>query len=171
MRLNNLPVAKGGRKPHRRVGHGRGSGRGKTSGRGQKGQRSRSGSSMRPGFESGHVPLYRRLPRRGFNNSRFRSDHAVVNVGSLDRIKRVKKIDSEVLKKAGLVRRNADKIKILGHGEVGRALKVTADKFSDTAVQKIKDAGGEAIVTGACLHKSDTQNESEQNRSEDQASE
>jgi len=144
MRLNDLPKSSGSGPTRKRVGRGRGSGHGKTSGRGHKGQKSRSGYSARPGFESGHVPLF-----RGFSNFRFRTEYAVVNVGDLDRISDAEEIDRDALVSAGLVRKNAKKIKILGTGEVSRALKVKADRFSRQAAEKINGAGGEAIVPEA----------------------
>jgi large subunit ribosomal protein L15 len=147
MRLHNLPKSTGSGPSRKRVGRGRGSGHGKTSGRGHNGQKSRSGYSARPGFESGHIPLFRRLPKRGFSNFRFRTVYAVVNVGDLDGIENAEVIDREALVNAGLVRKNAGKIKILGNGEVTKALKVKVDKFSGQAAEKIKSAGGEAIGT------------------------
>lgn len=154
MRLNNIPSRRGGRKARLRVGRGVGSGKGKTSGRGQKGQKSRSGSSMRPGFESGHVPLYRRLPRRGFNNARFRVEYAQVNVGRLSKVNCEQQVDLGVLIDAGLVRKNAQKVKILGGGNVERALRIVAHRFSRRAVEKIEAAGGQAIVAGADIARS-----------------
>lgn len=148
MRLNQLSGISGNRRGRKRLGRGRGSGHGKTSGRGHKGQNSRAGRSVRPGFESGHVPLYRRLPHRGFNNANFKVEYAVVNVGSLSKIKRVKNIDRDTLIKARLIRKNAKLVKILGYGEVDRAFNVKADKFSGTASEKIIAAGGEVVVLG-----------------------
>ncbi len=145
MRLNNIPANKDTGKNRKRLGRGRGSGHGKTSGRGHKGQKSRAGSSQRPGFESGHVPLYRRLPRRGFNNFNFHTQYAVVNVGDLSRVEETEVIDKEALVKAGLVRKNAKLIKILGWGELESPVKIRADKFSTTAAEKIKAAGGEIL--------------------------
>ena len=145
MRLNNLPASKGASRSRKRVGRGRGSGHGKTSGRGHKGQRSRSGSSLRPGFESGHVPLFRRLPKRGFSNFKFRRRYAIVNVNDLARLEGLENIDASALISARLVRRNATRIKVLGHGEIDRAVKVQAHAFSRSAVEKITKAGGEAI--------------------------
>jgi len=143
MRLHNL-IKSGGRKDRKRVGRGEGGGRGKTSGRGHKGQRSRSGSSLRPGFESGHVPLYRKLPKRGFSNYNFRTEYSVVNIGDLEKID-TDTIDREALVKSGLVRSSSTLIKILGEGEISKALTVTADKFSASAREKIEKAGGSVI--------------------------
>ncbi len=149
MRLDKIPPSKGAKRPRKRIGRGRSSGHGKTSGRGHKGQKSRSGSSMRPGFESGHVPLYRRLPRRGFSNFKFRIEYTAVNIGVLDRIAtEVDLVDREALIEAGLVRKNVQRIKILGKGEISRAVKVQAEKFSAAAAEKILKAGGEIITLG-----------------------
>ncbi len=144
MRLHEL-IKTPGRKSRKRIGRGEGSGRGKTSGRGHKGQRARSGSSLRPGFESGHVPLYRKLPKRGFNNARFRTSFAVVNVGDLRRIEGGT-VDREALVQARLVRKDADSIKILGDGDLDRALNVTVDRVSGSAREKIEKAGGTVTV-------------------------
>lgn len=145
MRLHNL-VKSGGFKKRKRVGRGEGGGLGKTSGRGHKGQRSRAGFSLRPGFESGHVPLYRKLPKRGFSNFRFRKEYAIVNVGDLERVEGVT-VDHGSLVAAGLVRRGARLIKVLGVGEVSRALTVKADKLSASAKEKIEKAGGKVILS------------------------
>lgn len=145
MRLNNLP--KGSNRPRKRVGKGEGNGLGKTSGRGQKGQKSRAGYSQRPGFESGHIPLYRRLPRRGFNNKNFRTTYAVVNVGDLERIE-ASQITPEILANHGLVRPGSERIKVLGDGELSRAITISAHHFSSGAREKIEKAGGTATVLG-----------------------
>ena len=145
MRLHNL-IKSGGRKERKRVGRGEGGGRGKTSGRGHKGQRSRSGFGLRPGFESGHIPLYRKLPKRGFSNFQFRTEYSVVNVGDLERVEE-SDVDRNVLIKAGLVRSSSKLIKILGEGDVSKALNVTADKFSASAKEKIEKAGGTIVLT------------------------
>lgn len=146
MRLNQLP--KGPNRPRKRVGKGEGNGHGKTCGRGQKGQKSRSGFSQRPGFESGHIPLYRRLPRRGFNNKNFRTEYAVVNLGDLSRVEG-DSIEPKDLEAAGLIRANSARVKVLGDGEVDRALTLHAHKFSASAVKKIEAAGGKAVVLEA----------------------
>lgn len=143
MRLQNIP--KGSNRPRKRVGKGEGNGLGKTSGRGQKGQKSRSGYSQRPGFESGHIPLYRRLPRRGFNNSNFSSSIAIVNLSDLEGLEG-DHVDPALMKAKGLVRNGSDRIKVLGDGEISRALNVSAHKFSASAIEKIEKAGGRAIV-------------------------
>lgn len=146
MKLHNLTNNIGATKRGKRIGRGQGSGRGKTSTRGVKGYKSRSGSSIRPGFEGGQLPLYRKLPRRGFNNYRFRTDYALVNLSDLDRIVDTTEIDRDALVKAGLVRKQAKLIKVLADGEISRALTITANKFSQTAVEKIEKAGGKVIV-------------------------
>lgn len=146
MRLNNLP--KGSNRPRKRVGKGEGNGLGKTSGRGQKGQKSRSGYSQRPGFESGHIPLYRRLPRRGFNNKNFRKEYAVVNVGDLARVEE-SEITPEVLTQRGLVRRGSVLVKILGDGEIDRAVTISAHHFSGVARAKIEQAAGTVTILEA----------------------
>ncbi|MDP1581276.1 MAG: 50S ribosomal protein L15 [Candidatus Didemnitutus sp.] len=146
MRLHTLKNVKGAVHRRKRVGCGEGSGHGKTSGRGGKGQSARSGGSIRPGFEGGQMPLYRKLPHRGFNNYNFRTSYAVVNVSDLDKLAAdVSDVNIDVLAKAGFVRPGA-LLKILGNGEVTRSFKVTAAKFSDSAKAKIEKAGGQAIV-------------------------
>jgi large subunit ribosomal protein L15 len=147
MRLHNLTNVKGAVHRRKRVGCGEGGGHGKTSGRGGKGQTARSGSSIRPGFEGGQMPLYRKLPHRGFNNVNFKKVFSIVNLGDFARLDAsVTEVDRAVLVSAGLIRDNADAIKVLGDGEVPRALKVKAAQFSASAKAKIEKAGGEAIV-------------------------
>lgn len=147
MRLHNLPKS-GGFKSRKRIGRGEGGGRGKTSGRGHKGQRARSGSSLRPGFESGHIPLYRKLPKRGFSNFEFHTNYAIVNVGDLARIEG-EIVDRESLIAAGLLRNSDKLIKILGEGEIAKKVSVSAHKFSASAQAKIEAAGGSVTVLGA----------------------
>jgi large subunit ribosomal protein L15 len=147
MKLHELKNVPGAIHRKKRVGCGEGGGHGKTSGRGGKGQSARSGSSIRPGFEGGQMPLYRKLPHRGFNNYEFRTEIAVVNLrdlGGLDAS--VTKVDAEALAKAGLIRSGEKTVKVLGDGEITRALEVTAAKFSESAKAKIEKAGGKAIV-------------------------
>jgi large subunit ribosomal protein L15 len=147
MRLHTLSNVKGATHRRKRVGCGEGGGHGKTSGRGGKGQTARSGSSIRPGFEGGQMPLYRKLPHRGFNNKNFRTNYAVVNLGDLARLDAgVSDVNVAVLVQAGLVRADGALLKVLGDGELSRALKVTAAKFSASAKTKIEKAGGEVIV-------------------------
>jgi len=146
MRLHSLKNVKGAVHRKKRVGCGEGGGHGKTSTKGGKGQTARSGGSIRPGFEGGQMPLYRKLPHRGFNNYNFRTSYAVVNVGDLSALDAsVTEVNVDVLAQAGLVREGA-LLKILGNGEISRAFKVTAAKFSASAKEKIEKAGGQAIV-------------------------
>ena len=147
MRLHNLTNVKGAVHRKKRVGCGEGGGHGKTSTRGGKGQSARSGSSIRPGFEGGQMPLYRKLPHRGFNNYEFRTGYAVVNVGDLARLDAaVTEVNTETLVKAGLIRSGVALLKVLGDGEITRALKVTAQKFTGSAKAKLEKAGGQAIT-------------------------
>ncbi len=147
MKLHELKNVAGAVHRKKRVGCGEGGGHGKTSGRGGKGQSARSGSSIRPGFEGGQMPLYRKLPHRGFNNYEFRTEVAVFNVGELAGLDaKVTEVNASVLAAAGLIRKGETVVKILGDGEITRALKVTAAKFSDSAKAKIEKAGGQAIV-------------------------
>ena len=147
MKLHELKNVKGAIHRKKRVGCGEGGGHGKTSGRGGKGQSARSGSSIRPGFEGGQMPLYRKLPHRGFNNYEFRTEIAVLNVGDLAKLDAaVTEVNAEVLAQAGLIRADQAGLKILGDGEISRALKVTACKFSESAKAKLEKAGGQAIV-------------------------
>ncbi len=147
MKLHELKNVKGAIHRKKRVGCGEGGGHGKTSGRGGKGQSARSGSSIRPGFEGGQMPLYRKLPHRGFNQAAFRNQPEVVNVGDLARLDAgVTEVNSEILAKAGIVRGDKSLLKVLGDGDLTRAFKITAAKFSETAKAKIEKAGGQAIV-------------------------
>ena len=147
MRLHTLKNVKGAVHRKKRVGCGEGGGHGKTSGKGGKGQTARSGGSIRPGFEGGQMPLYRKLPHRGFNNYEFRTEYAVVNVGDLARLDdKISEVDAGVLATAGLIRPGVKLLKVLGDGELSRALKVTAQKFTGSAKAKLEKAGGQAIV-------------------------
>ncbi|WP_221029661.1 50S ribosomal protein L15 [Actomonas aquatica] len=147
MKLHELKNVAGAVHRRKRVGCGEGGGHGKTSGRGGKGQTARSGGGIRIGFEGGQMPLYRRLPHRGFNQANFRTEPAVLNVGDLARLdESVTEVNAEVLAKAGIIRAGETFVKVLGDGELSRALKVTASKFSASAKAKIEAAGGEAIV-------------------------
>lgn len=147
MKLHELKNVPGAVHRKKRVGCGEGGGRGKTSGRGGKGQTARSGGSIRPGFEGGQMPLYRKLPHRGFNNFNHRIEVAVVNVGDLNALPAgIKEVTSAVLAEQGLLRSGETLVKILGDGEIARALKVTASKFSGSAKEKIEKAGGQAVV-------------------------
>ena len=147
MRLHTLKNVKGAVHRKKRVGCGEGGGHGKTSTRGGKGQSARSGSSIRPGFEGGQMPLYRKLPHRGFNNYEHRTSYAVVNVGDLARLDaQVTEVNADVLAAAGLVRPGLTMLKVLGDGEITRPLKVTAQKFTGSAKAKLEKAGGSALT-------------------------
>ncbi|HRE80010.1 MAG TPA: 50S ribosomal protein L15 [Opitutaceae bacterium] len=147
MKLHELKNVEGAVHRRKRVGCGEGGGHGKTSGRGGKGQTARSGGSIRPGFEGGQMPLYRKLPHRGFNQAAFRVEPVVVNVGDLAALDSgVTEINAQVLSDHGLIRKDETFLKVLGTGEISRALKVTAAKFSASAKAKIEAAGGQAIV-------------------------
>lgn len=141
MKLETLKPNKGAKHRSKRVGCGESSGRGKTSGRGHKGQKARSGGGNRPGFEGGQMPLARRLPKKGFNNSRFRMQWAVVKVGDLEKIDG-NLVNEQSLRAAGLVSGDFDGIKILGNGTLTRKLKVAVDRVSCGALAKISAAGG-----------------------------
>jgi len=138
MKLHDLSPAKGSRKARKRIGRGPGSGTGKTAGRGHKGQRSRSGFSQRAGFEGGQMPLVRRVPKRGFNNI-FRTEYAVLNVSRLAQLDG--EVSPESLVQLGWAH-TGELIKVLGHGDIDKALTVKAHKFSASARAKIEQAGG-----------------------------
>lgn len=147
MKLHELKNVPGAVHRKKRVGCGEGGGHGKTSGKGGKGQTARSGGSIRPGFEGGQMPLYRKLPHRGFNNYNFRTEYATVNVSDLAKLDAsINEVNAEVLAKAGFIRADGLQLKVLGDGELSRSLKVSAVKFSETAKAKIEKAGGQAIV-------------------------
>ncbi|MCX7847858.1 MAG: 50S ribosomal protein L15 [bacterium] len=149
MRLHELQPAKGSRHARKRVGCGSGSGHGKTSGRGHKGQKARSGGSVRPGFEGGQTPLYRRLPRRGFNNTAFATVYETVNVGELNEFAAQARVGREELRARGLIRgKQGARLKVLGDGELTVALHVVADAFSKRAEEKIVAAGGRCERVG-----------------------
>jgi large subunit ribosomal protein L15 len=145
MSLNNLKPAAGSKFARKRVGRGPGSGNGKTAGRGNKGAQSRSGYSYKRGFEGGQMPLHRRVPKRGFNNTDFRTSYEVVNLDQLEaRFDAGATVTPEALKAAGLVNVRDARIKVLARGEVSKALTVQAHKFSGKAAEKIAAAGGRA---------------------------
>jgi large subunit ribosomal protein L15 len=145
--INRLKPARGANRKNKRVGRGMGSGHGKTATRGYKGQKSRSGTSMRPGFEGGQMPLHRRLPKRGFHNI-FRKEYALVNLDDLARFDAGARVDPEVLKEKGIITKLLDGLKVLGGGEIDRALHVVAHRFSRSAAEKIQKAGGTVEVIG-----------------------
>ena len=145
MKLNELSPAPGSVKEHYRKGRGHASGNGKQAGRGHKGQNARTGGGVRPGFEGGQMPLYRRLPKRGFNN-KWATVYDVVNVDELNKFEAGAVVDQAALEEAGIVKQVRDGVKILGEGELKVALTVKANKFSKSAVEKIEAAGGKAEV-------------------------
>ena len=147
MKLYELSPAPNSAKPKRRLGRGTASGLGKTSGKGTKGQNSRSGGGVRPGFEGGQMPLIRRLPKRGFNNKRFRREFTVVNVGDLNILDDKSVVTAELLMEKNLISSLAPYgLKVLGNGNLEKSLTVKANKFSETALSKIAKAGGKAEV-------------------------
>ena len=154
MRLHNLRPRPGARHRVRRLGCGESSGHGKTSGKGHKGQKARSGGSIRLGFEGGQMPLIRRLPKRGFNNAAFHSNYAIVNLSDLNEFKAGTVVNEELLRESKLVRGNVAGIKILGDGELKHALKIEADKVSESARTKIEKAGGTISMREPATQKS-----------------
>ena len=145
MNLDSLKPAKGSVKNKKRIGRGHGSGFGKTSGRGHKGSGQRSGNKKRPWFEGGQMPLARRLPRKGFNNI-FKEKFQIVNICDIVNIANVSKVDSVVLNDNGLIRSALKPVKILGKGEIDIKINITASSFSETAKNKIENAGGTVTI-------------------------
>jgi len=146
MNLSSLHPAKNSRKNRKRVGRGPGSGKGKTAGRGTKGQKSISGYSRKRGFEGGQMPLHRRVPKRGFTNI-FKEEYQEINIHRLGKIKK-EKITPKVLVDAGLLKKESQDVKILGKGDLTSAKEIHAHKFTQSAQEKIKKAGGKAIIIG-----------------------
>ncbi len=146
MKLNNIHPAEGATTVSKRLGRGTGSGTGKTAGKGHKGQNARSGGGVRPGFEGGQLPLFRRLPKRGFTNAKFKTVYAVINLSDLENFENGAVVTPELLHEMGLVKKQLDGIKVLGNGTLTKKLTVKAHKFSDTAAAKIEDLGGKAEV-------------------------
>ncbi|MBQ5648558.1 MAG: 50S ribosomal protein L15 [Clostridia bacterium] len=145
MKLHELSPAPGSVKASYRKGRGPGSGNGKTAGKGHKGQNARSGGGVRPGFEGGQLPLYRKLPKRGFYN-RFATQYAVINLSTLAKFEDGAVVDLEVLRNCGIVKTNEDKLKVLGNGELTNKITVKAAVFSASAKEKIEAAGGKTEV-------------------------
>ena len=145
MELQDLVSVKGSKKAPKRIGRGHGSGQGKTAGKGHKGQNARSGGGVRPGFEGGQMPLQRRIPKRGINNI-FAKKVISINVGELEKFGENSVIDAGELMNMGLIKRNFDKIKILGDGNLTKSLTVKANMFSKSAIEKIQAVGGKAEV-------------------------
>ena len=147
MRVHELFPAPGSTKNRKRIGQGIGSGTGKTSGKGHKGQKARAGGGVRPGFEGGQMPIYRRTPKRGFSNFRFAKNYQIVNVADLEnRFEAGTEISVNELFKAGLVRSLLGPVKILGEGQISKAFNIRANAFSRQAAEKIQAAGGKAEV-------------------------
>lgn len=147
MKLQNMQPAPGSVTKSKRLGRGTGSGLGKTSGKGHKGQNARSGGGVRPGFEGGQMPLIRRLPRRGFNNKNFKKEYNIINVGDLNVFEDKTVVTVELLLEKNLINKVAPYgLKVLGNGELTKALTVKASKFTDNASQKIVSAGGKVEV-------------------------
>jgi large subunit ribosomal protein L15 len=146
MKINELKSTPGARRTAYRKGRGVGSGNGKTAGRGHKGQNARAGGGVRPGFEGGQMPIYRRLPKRGFNNKRFALSMIEINVGDLERFDSGTVVDAALLKESGTISlpKVNDGIKVLGSGELSKKLLVKANKFTASAREKIEKAGGSA---------------------------
>ena len=145
MRIHELKKPEGSTKAPKRIGRGQGTGQGTTAGRGMNGQNSRSGGGVRLGFEGGQMPLYRRLPKRGFNN-KWAKEYAEINVKDLNKFEDGAVVDIAALLECGLVGKELDGLKVLGNGELSKKLTVKAEKFSKSAVEKIENAGGKAEV-------------------------
>lgn len=145
MKLHELKPAEGSRKVRNRVGRGTSSGNGKTAGRGQKGQKARSGGKVRLGFEGGQTPLFRRMPKRGFNNIN-RKEYAIVNLETLNKFEDGAEVTPALMVEAGIVKNEKDGVKVLGNGELNKKLTVKANKFSASAKAAIEAAGGQAEV-------------------------
>lgn len=146
MKLHTLAPNEGATKTRKRVGRGTGSGLGKTSGKGHKGQNARSGGGVRPGFEGGQLPLFRRLPKRGFSNALFKTEYAVINLSDLNKFEDGAVVTPELLKDMGLLKKQLDGIKVLGNGKLERKLNVRAHKFSSKAKEEIEKLGGKTEV-------------------------
>lgn len=145
MKLHELGPAVGARKAPKRIGRGTGSGTGRNSGKGEKGQKSRSGGGVRPGFEGGQMPLYRRIPKRGFTNI-FAKQYVAINIDRLNIFENGTEVTTELLLENGVISKVKDGVKILGNGDLERNLTVRAKKFSKAAAEKIEAAGGKVEV-------------------------
>ena len=146
MKLHELAPAEGSVKPAWRKGRGPGSGNGKTASKGHKGQNARSGGGVRPGFEGGQLPIYRKLPKRGFNNYKFAKNYAIVNVSDLNKFNDGDTVNLAVLMEAGVIRKPLCGLKVLGNGELTKKITVEAAIFSASAKEKIEAAGGKTEV-------------------------
>ena len=146
MKLHELRPNEGAFQTKKRVGRGVGSGLGKTSGKGHKGQNARSGGGVRPGFEGGQLPLFRRLPKRGFSNAMFKVEYATINTSDLEKFEDGAVVTPELLKEMGILKKQLAGVKVLGNGNLTKKLTVKASKFSASAVEKIEAIGGKAEV-------------------------
>ena len=146
MKLHELEKNIGATQAKKRVGRGSGSGLGKTSGRGHKGQKARSGGSINPVFEGGQLPLYRRIPKRGFKNAMFKTTYAVINVDALNVFEDGTVVTPALLKETGIIKNQLDGVKVLGNGKLEKKLTIQANKFSTSALDKIKESGSKAEV-------------------------
>ena len=146
MKLHELRPSEGAFKTAKRVGRGVSSGSGKTSGKGHKGQNARSGGGVRPGFEGGQLPLFRRLPKKGFSNAMFKTVHAIVNLSDLEKFDDGAVVTPELLKEMGILKKQLSGVKVLGNGNLTKKLTVKANKFSASAIEKIESKGGKAEV-------------------------
>ena len=146
MKLHELKSNEGAFKTSKRVGRGTSSGHGKTSGKGHKGQNARSGGGVRPGFEGGQLPLFRRLPKRGFSNAMFKVRYATINVSDLEKFDDGAVVTPELLKEMGILKKQLSGVKVLGNGDLTKKLIVKAHAFSSSAQEKIEAKGGKAEV-------------------------
>lgn len=146
MKLHTIYPNDGATKVAKRKGQGVGSGNGKTAGHGHKGQNARSGGGVRPGFEGGQLPLFRRLPKRGFTNARFKTEYAVLNLSDLNKFEEGTEVTPGLLKDMGILKNQLDGVKILGNGTLEKKLVVKANKFSKRAMEQIEALGGKAEV-------------------------
>lgn len=146
MKLHTMKPQEGARTARKRVGNGTGSGLGKTCGKGHKGQNARSGGGVRPGFEGGQLPLYRRLPKRGFTNANFKTEYAVINLSDLNQFEDGAVVTPELLKEMGILKNQLDGVKVLGNGLLEKKINVKAHKFSKVAKEQIEKLGGKAEV-------------------------
>ena len=146
MKLHELEKNIGATHAKKRLGNGPGSGHGKTCGRGQKGQKARSGGSINPVFEGGQLPLYRRIPKRGFSNHMFKTQYAVINLDQLNIFEDGTVVTPALLKEKGIAKKQLDGIKVLGTGKLEHKITIQANKFSTSALEKIKDSGSKAEV-------------------------
>ena len=146
MKLHTMYAPEGATKTRKRLGRGIGSGTGKTSGKGHKGQNARSGGGVRPGFEGGQLPLFRRLPKRGFSNAKFKVRYAVINLSDLNKFEDGATVSPELLKEMGILKNQLDGVKVLANGKLEKKLTVKANKFSKLAQEQIEKLGGKAEV-------------------------